>query len=88
MIISRLFSLLVVIAYVAIALIAGAGWEVLKLAAYLVLPLACIWFSDEMGSYSGMLLQGGPMARTPGFLVVAGGWLLLLMPVIVIAMTR
>lgn len=78
--ISRALALLVTVAYVVVAMIAGAGWEVWKLLAYLILPMACIWFSEDMGDYSGMLMQGGPMTRTPGWLVAAGGWLLLLLP--------
>jgi len=49
MVISRILSLLVALVYVVIALIAGAGWETVKLAAFLLLPLACIWFSEENG---------------------------------------
>jgi hypothetical protein len=49
---------------------------------FLILPLACIWFSEEMGNYSGMLMQGGPMTRTPGCFVAIGGWFLLTLPLI------
>jgi hypothetical protein len=81
MMISKILSVLVALAYIGIALFVGAGWETLKLVGYLVLPMACTLFSEEMGDYSGMLMQGGPMTRTPGWLVAAGGWLLLLLPV-------
>jgi hypothetical protein len=33
-----------------------------------------------MGDYSGMLMQGGPMTRTPGCIVALGGLFLLLFP--------
>ncbi len=48
-------------------------------AIYLLLPMACIWFPDEMGSLASV--KGLPLNETPGFLVIAGGWLLLLLPV-------
>ena len=79
--ISKILSLLIALAYITIALLSGAGWQTSKLVAFLLLPMACIWFSDEMGNYTGLLMQGGPMTETPGCLVVVGGWLLLLLPV-------
>ena len=82
MLIGRILSLLVAIAYVVVSLLAGAGLETIKIAAFLALPLACIWFSDEMGDYAGVLMQGGPMSRTPGIIVAVAGWLLLFAPVL------
>ena len=82
MVISRILSLLVAATYVVIALLAGAGFETIKIAVFLVLPLACIWFSDAMGDYTGVA-GGGPMTRTPGIIVAVAGWLLLLAPVFI-----
>jgi hypothetical protein len=83
MMISKALSALVALAYVGIALLAGAGWETIKLVAFLVLPLACIWFSDELGSFTGVMRGQYVNAQTPGCLVAFGGWLLLMLPVIV-----
>ena len=77
---SKLLAILVATAYIVIALMAGVGWDVWVLLVYLALPMACILFSDEMGDYSGMLMQGGPMTRTPGCIVALGGLFLLLFP--------
>ena len=56
----------------------------LAVAAYLLLPLLCIWFGDEMGNYTGTLPGPAINKPTPGCLVRIGGWVLLLLPVIVL----
>jgi len=49
----------------------------------LLLPLACIWFGDELGEYLGAL-PGPAINRTsPAWMVKVGGWVLLLLPAIV-----
>ena len=82
MTISKLLSTLLALAYIGVAQFAGGGGETLKRVGCLLLPMACIWFSDELGDYSGNLMLGGPMTCTPGFLVAAFGWLLLMLPLI------
>jgi hypothetical protein len=57
---------------------------VVAVAAYLLLPLLCIWFGDEMGNYIGTLPGPAINKPTPGCLVSIGGWVLLLFPVIVL----
>jgi hypothetical protein len=57
--------------------------ERLRVALFLILPLACIFFSDAMGGYTGMSRLGaGPWITktTPGCFVAFVGWLLLLFP--------
>lgn len=49
----------------------------------LLLPLACIWFADAMGDYTGGTTGGGLTSPTPGWLVCIGGWLMLLLPLII-----
>lgn len=80
---SRIISGVVALIYLVGAYLEAGGETAFKGGIFLILPLTCIWFSEEMGSYSGMLMQGGPMTRTPGFLVAAMGWLLLFLPVII-----
>ena len=83
---SRILSLVVSLAYVLIALLTGAGLGALKIAAFLILPLACIWLSDEMGGYVGWGMGRGAITSTsPGFAVAFCGWVLLLLPVIAFA---
>ena len=48
----------------------------------LLLPLACIWFSDELGEYVGALPGPDITRKSPAWMVKIGGWVLLLLPVI------
>lgn len=55
----------------------------------LAFPLACIWFGDELGEY----YQDGTLAPTintpsPGGLVRLGGWVLLVLPVLMFLLVR
>ena len=51
---------------------------------FLILPLACIWFSDAMGDYTGAGSGHGAItSTTPGCLVAFGGWLLLFILLII-----
>ena len=59
----------------------GAAW---KVGIFVILPLACIWFADAMGGYLGPTSRGAITSTTPGWLVCIAGWLLLLMPVLVV----
>ena len=50
-----------------------------RIAVYLLLPMACIWFSSALGSYVGPFSWFRNINRpTPAFFVAIGGWLLLL----------
>lgn len=51
---------------------------------YLIIPLLCIWFGDEMGNYIGTLPGPAINKPTPGCLVRGGGWGLLLLPIILL----
>lgn len=60
----------------------------LKILMFLVLPLACIFFGESLGRLTEMkfsMISCRPVItkQTPGFLVVFGGWLLLLLPLFV-----
>lgn len=55
----------------------------LKVGSGLLFPLACIWFGDEMGDYVGSLPGPAITRTTPGWMVELGGWILLLLPVII-----
>jgi hypothetical protein len=80
---NRILSGLLAFIYLILAFFADGPETGLKVLAFLILPLACIWFSDPMGSYTGRLpiSNGGINQQTPGFLVCIGGWLLLLLPI-------
>ena len=89
--VSRFFSLVIAAAYLSIVLfmpghrsIPGRIGAVLAVAGYLLLPLLCIWFGDQMGNYTGTLPGPAINKPTPGCLVTIGGWVLLLLPVIIL----
>jgi len=75
----------IAIFYLIFALVLGGAGLLLKVSAFLALPLACIFFSDAMGEYTG---PSGIGARpfitktTPGFFVALVGWALLLTPLV------
>ncbi len=77
----RFLSPVVAIGYMAAAFF-GGGWEsIWRASIFLILPLPCFSFGDEIGSYTG-IGRDTITCTSPGWLVAAGGWLLLLMPVI------
>ena len=58
---------------------AEAGFKVI---AVVTLPLACIWFSDAMGGYTGPTTGLWITAPSPGVFVCILGWMLLLLPLV------
>ena len=84
---ARKVSLGIAIVYLIAALIYG-GWELLLIAAIvLIMPVAMIWFGDEIGEYvRGFHRIGKPYItkRSPGSLVSLFGWALLLAPIVII----
>ena len=80
---NRILSGLVAASYVVVALSGGGAEAGFKAALFLVLPLACIWFSEAMGGYTGPNWRAAITAPTPGVFVCIAGWLLLLLPAIV-----
>ena len=55
----------------------------------LAFPLACIWFGDDLGEYfqEGSLLSNITTSSSGRF-VRLGGWLLLLLPVLLFLLVR
>ena len=79
--IRKLISLVIAIAYVALAYYFGTGEDAMKIGMFLILPMACIWFGESMGGFVGGTMRGQFISSTtPGCMVAAGGWLLLLIP--------
>jgi hypothetical protein len=83
--ISRTLSTIIAITYLILAYLGGGGYSVLPIALFLVLPLACIWFSEEMGAFTGVMRGQTITTKTPGCLVAFGGWLILLIPFVMAA---
>ena len=87
----RRISLLIVLVYAALYFFAAppqsAAIVVVRLfqmVGYFLLPLACIWYGDEMGEYVGTLPGPAINRRTPGWMVKFGGWFLLFLPAILV----
>lgn len=76
----RLASLAIALAYViAIAISEGGATETLvKVSMFLLLPLALIWFPDELGETTGYVWRGSQVnVPSPPILVSVMGWVLL-----------
>ena len=79
----RIASLIISAVYLIAAVFTKGMEGVLHLLAFLLLPLACIWFPEELGSFNGVVRGQYINTKTPGCLVAFGGWLLLALPVII-----
>jgi len=53
-----------------------------KVVLFVILPLACIWFSEAMGGYTGPTSSSAITSPTPGLFICILGWVILLLPVI------
>lgn len=80
--ISKSLSVVIALSYLVAAASEFGAKIAICVAIYLVIPLLCIWFSEEMGQYTGALRGQMLTAKSPGCLVAFAGWLLLLLPVI------
>ncbi|MBI5635062.1 MAG: hypothetical protein HZA15_16455 [Nitrospirae bacterium] len=78
--IGKILALLTALGY-ATAMIVNAGnitLDVVMGTAVLLLPLALIWFPDELGSFTGYVGRGSNIdTETPPILVSIAGWFFL-----------
>jgi len=74
--IGKILSLVVAISY-AIFAIKHSGVAGLKWSAGLLLPLAFIWFPEEIGSLTGYFRTGYVNVQTPGIIISVLGWFFL-----------
>ena len=84
---NRTISAILALAYIVLATVARGPGLALKAAIFVILPLACIWFSEAMGRYTGLggLAYGFPITReSPAILVCIMGWIVLLLPIVVV----
>lgn len=82
---SKALALGIAFVYLVITIISWGLEGFLKVSLYLILPLACIFFSDAMGGHTGVGgLGGGPWVTkpTPGTFIAFMGWVLLFFPVV------
>lgn len=91
---SRVLSLIVFFVYVTVLLIGcirgeeDASRSLLMTVGFLVLPLACIWFPDEVGGWMGLAGHGQVTSPSASWAVVLLGWIILLLPGIVFICLR
>ena len=81
---NRIISGLVAAVYLALAFGHGGMEPAFKIGIFLILPLACIWFAEAMGGYVGSTTSMAISAPSPKLLVCILGWLLLLLPLIMV----
>lgn len=85
----RVLSLLVVIAYLTLGAIRGGGRTFWIVFAGSLLPLACIWFADEFGRFTGFWPPYYIIRRqSPGCLLRLVAWVLLLLPALFAVLSR
>jgi len=86
--VGKIVSLLIAVGYTLFAIIdAGAGGLMVPVA--LLLPLALIWFPDEMGGMTGCVPRGYIDKETPAGCVSVMGWFFLVgFPVIIFLLLR
>ena len=85
---SRFLSGLVALIYLGSAFAIGNTENILNMTMLLVLPLACIWYSGEMGKSRGFLFCYPAVTKeSPGIFVALAGWMLLLSPVVILILS-
>ena len=87
----RTVSAVVALAFIVLVALGGLSKDfrqgivmILVVCAALLLPLACIWFADDMGEYAGNLLVPGLAKPTPGVAIRIAGWFLLIVEFVVL----
>ena len=77
---NRIISGLVAVTYLGAAFAHDGAELAFKVGLFLLFPLACIWFADAMGAYTGPTTSMAITSKSPGVIVCILGWVLLLMP--------
>ena len=84
----KILGLLVAVGYVMLAIMAQ-GIHGMKYCIGLLMPLAFIWFPDEIGELTGYFRTGYVNVQTPGIIISFIGWFLLVgLPVLLYFLTR
>lgn len=83
----RVVSGIVYAIWIGLALYSGGLGNAFKAAAYYLLPMACIWFSDAMASYTGVAWGRGRFISErshAGFLRWGGWFVLVFVPLMIL----
>lgn len=79
---NRILSALLAVIYMVGAFVTGGAENGFKVLGFVILPLACIWFGEAMGGYTGPTTIINITAPTPGLIVCMVGWVLLIVPLL------
>lgn len=85
----RIASGMVYVFWIGLTLYTAGLGQAFRTAGFYLLPVACIWFSDAMASYTGVIGGGGRLVGErshPVFLRWGGWFLLLAVPLAFLAM--
>ncbi|HEY5913502.1 MAG TPA: hypothetical protein VJA21_23185 [Verrucomicrobiae bacterium] len=84
----RILSLVIAVVYAIVATSVG-GLSYWEWSLTLLLPLAFIWFPQEIGSLTGYYKTGYVNVQTPGAFVAFLGWFILVgLPILAFVLTR
>jgi hypothetical protein len=73
----KILSLIIALIYLLIAISTGS-WRAITACAILVLPLALIWFPEDIGSFKGYVGRGGNIDQKSAPIVASTmGWFFL-----------
>ena len=78
----KVVSITIGLAYVAGAFAGLGAWPALGTLGLLLVPLACIWFPEDVGEWTGSIGFHRVSLGSPSVLVTLMGWFLLLLPVL------
>ena len=78
---NRVFSGILATIYIIGAFVTVGGEGGFKALLFVIFPLACIWFGDAMGGFTGPSGRNWITDPSPGLMVCFLGWLLLLIPI-------
>ncbi len=89
---SKIIALVLAAAYVVTAGVAGSLSFAATVAVGVLPPLACIWFPEPIGSWTGVWRRYSSLSPSPAWMVAMMGWVLLvgipLIPVILALLKR
>ena len=78
--VNRTLSAAVAVVYLVLGYYGGGPILLVRVAMFLLLPMACIWFGEELGAFTGVMRGHYVDAESPGCLVAFLGWVLLFFP--------
>ena len=81
---AKIVSLVIWFSYLITGYIFGERETLFIVLGSLSLPLGAIWFGNELGDWSGRIWFR-PLTSSPGYLIRFMGWVLLLLPAILLS---